>query len=556
MRTAPFVCLAVLLISASSFAQQKTNQKPQQAQKKSAETEKIQTPTPAQPTAPAPPAPAPEQQETRAQQPAEHRGGAEESAANWHFDMAEVPPVVTHHEVKLADGKTLKYTATAGRLPIKELDGSIAAEMFFVAYTVDGQDPGKRPVTFAFNGGPGSASMWLHMGALGPRKVVLGPEGFLPPPPYRLEDNAYTPLDKTDLVLVDAIGTGYSRPANPAKGKKFWGLKGDTEAFGEFVRMYISRYERWSSPLYLFGESYGTTRSASVAGYLEDRGIAFNGVVLLSTVLNFESLSFGLTNDLPYPLYLPTYMMIAAYHHKLAPELTQDLAKTRAEVEHWASTDYTYALEKGDALTGQERQEVINQLAKYTGLKPEIIDQANLRIDVQTFTHNLLSDQKLRVGRLDGRYSGPDPQGYLETRFFDPTSANTAPPFTQVVNDYIRRDLGYKTDMPYNTSAGALPGFNWEYPQDWGAPEVVTPLRSAMVKDKWLKVLVMEGYYDLATPYFAANYTMQHMNLPAEYQKNISYATYDSGHMVYLRPSGLEKLKKDFASFIDETTAK
>lgn len=557
MKSAPFVFLAILLISAASLAQQKSNQKPQQpqqTQKKPAETEKIQTPTQAQPPVPVPPAPA-TQQETRPQQPPERHPG-EEGEANWHFDMAEVPPVVTHHEVKLADGRTLKYTATAGRLPIKELDGSIAAEMFFVAYTLDGQDASKRPVTFAFNGGPGSASMWLHMGALGPRKVVLGPEGFLPAPPYRLEDNGYTPLDKTDLVLIDAIGTGYSRPANPQKGKKFWGLKGDTEAFGEFIRMYISRYERWSSPLYLFGESYGTTRSASVAGYLEDRGIAFNGIVLLSTVLNFESLSFGLTNDLPYPLYMPTYTMIAAYHHKLLPDLTQDLAKTRAEVEHWASTDYTLALEKGDTLSSQERQTIINQIAHYTGLKPEIIDQANLRIDVRTFTHNLLADQKLRVGRLDGRYSGPDPEGFLETRFFDPTSANTAPPFTAVVNDYIRRDLGYKTDMPYNTTASALPGFNWEYPQDWGAPEVVTPLRSAMAKDKWLKVLVMEGYYDLATPYYAANYTMQHMNLPAEYQKNISYATYDSGHMVYLRPTGLEKMKKDFVNFIDETTAK
>ncbi|HEU5400440.1 MAG TPA: peptidase S10 [Terriglobales bacterium] len=554
MKSAPFVFLAVLLASTAGFAQKKSDQKPQQTQKKPAETEKIQAPAPAQPTAPTPPAPTP-QQETHPQQPAERRGG-EEGEANWHFDMTEVPPVVTHHEVKLADGRTLHYTATAGRLPIKELDGTIAAEVFFVAYTLDGQDPSKRPVTFAFNGGPGSASLWLHMGALGPRKVVLGPDGFLPPPPYRLEDNGYTPLDKTDLVLIDAIGTGYSRPANPQKGKKFWGLKGDTEAFGEFIRMYISRYERWSSPLYLFGESYGTTRSASVAGYLEDRGIAFNGIVLLSTVLNFETLSFGMTNDLPYPLYVPSYTMIAAYHHKLAADLTQDLAKTRAEVEKWASTDYTYALQKGDKLSPQERQTIINQLARYTGLKPEVIDQANLRISVQIFTHNLLSDQKLRVGRLDGRYSGPDPQGYLETRFFDPTSANTAPPFTAVVNDYIRRDLGYKTDLPYNTTASALPGFNWEYPQDWGAPEVVTPLRSAMVKDKWLKVLVMEGYYDLATPYFAANYTMDHMNLPEEYQKNISYATYDSGHMVYLRPQGLEKMKKDFADFVDQTMGK
>jgi carboxypeptidase C (cathepsin A) len=398
--------------------------------------------------------------------------------------------------------------------------------------------------------------MWLHMGALGPKRVVLGPEGFLPPPPYRLQDNGYTPIDKTDMVLVDAIGTGYSRPANPDKGKKFWGLKGDIEAFGEFIRLYISRYERWSSPLYLFGESYGTTRSAGVAGYLADRGISFNGIVLLSTVLSFETLDFAMTNDVPYPLIVPSYTMIAAYHKKLAPELMQDLAKTRAEVEHWVATDYTVALGKGDALSPQERQTITNQLARYTGLKPELIDQANLRIDVRQFTHNLLADQKLRVGRLDGRYAGPDPRGFLDTPFYDPTSSNTAPPYTAAVNDYIRRELGYKTDMPYNTSARDMPGFNWEYPNGEGSPETATQLRSAMVKNKWLKVLVMEAYYDLATPYVAATYSMDHMNLPDDYRKNISYATYESGHMVYLREQGLVKMKKDFADFLDATTAK
>mgnify|MGYP005811704885 CR=1 FL=1 len=468
------------------------------------------------------------------------------------FDMREVPPVVTHHEIKI-DGKTIRYTATAGRLPIKEMDGTIAAEMFFVAYTMDGADPAKRPVTFAFNGGPGSASMWLHMGALGPKRVLLDKEGMLPPPPYRLVDNASSPLDVTDVVMVDAIGTGYSRPADMMKAKKFWGMKGDIESFGEFIRMYISRYERWSSPLYLFGESYGTTRSAGIAGYLSDKGISFNGIVLLSTVLTFESLDFGFENDVPYPLIVPSYTMIAAYHKKLAPDLMQDLAKTRAEVEHWASNDYALALEKGDALDPAERQKIIQQLARYTGLTPQLIDQANLRIDVRTFTHNLLGAEKLRVGRLDGRYAGPDPQGYMNTQFFDPTSANTGGPYTSVINDYIRRDLNYKVDMPYNGSARELPGFEWEWGNRTTAPETASALRSAMVKNKWMKVLVMEGYYDLATPYYAANYTMDHMNLPDEYRKNISYATYESGHMVYLREAGLVKLKKDFANFINET---
>lgn len=272
-----------------------------------------------------------------------------------HFDMTEVPPVQTHHEIHL-NGKLLRYTATAGRLPIKDPEGKIEAEMFFVAYTLDDADHNTRPLTFAFNGGPGSASIWLHMGALGPRKVVLQPEGWLPEAPYRLMDNPNTPLDRTDLVLVDAVGTGYSRPADTAAARHFWSLHGDIESFSEFIRMYLSRYDRWLSPLYLFGESYGTTRSAGVAGYLADRGISFNGIVLLSTVLNFENSRFATTNDVPYPLILPTFAMIAAYHHKLPPELMQDLAQTREEVSQWAMNEYFLALAKGDSLTPQERQ--------------------------------------------------------------------------------------------------------------------------------------------------------------------------------------------------------
>ena len=478
-----------------------------------------------------------------------------ENAKAVHFDMKEVAPVVTHHELKTAGGKVLKYTATAGRLPIRELDGTTAAQMFFVAYTLDGAEPGQRPVTFAFNGGPGSASMWLHMGALGPRKVVLGPDGTLPPPPYRLQDNPYSPLDSTDLVVVDAIGTGFSRPADLVKAKKFWGQKGDIDAFGEFIRMYLDRYERWSSPLYLFGESYGTMRAAGVAGHLAGKGISFNGIVLLSTILNYATASFGPGVDVAYPLILPSYTMIAAYHQRLAPDLLQDLAKTRAEVEHWAANEYTVALAKGDALAPGERQAVIEKLARYTGLKPELIDQAELRIDVGKFTHNLLADRKLRVGRLDGRYADPDPRGFLDTPFYDPTASNTAPPFTTVLNDYLRRELGYRGDTEYFTSARELPGWTWELPKEQhGGAETGSLLREAMVGNKWLKVLVMEAYYDLATPYFGATYTMDHLRLPADYRKNISYATYESGHMVYLREQGLVKMSQDFADFIKATT--
>ena len=541
MRTLGIV-VSVFILTTGLLAQQATP--PKSRVKKTnptpaAPAESTQATTPAPSAQPAPPA-----------KPGAPEAGKE--SKELHFDVSEVPPVVTHQQATV-NGRVLHYTATAGRLPIKREDGKIEAEMFFVAYTLDGENPAQRPLTFAFNGGPGSSSVWLHMGALGPRRVVLQPGGFMPAAPYHLQDNQYSLLDKSDLVLVDAMATGWSRAEDEATTKKFLGVQGDLDAFGEFIRLYITRYGRWASPLFLFGKSYGTTRAAGLSGYLSDRGISFNGIVLLSTAMDFQTLEFQKNNDVPYILIIPSYTMIAAYHHKLAPDLTQDLAKTRAEVEQWASTTYEQALAKGDAMSPQERQSVIDQMARYTGLSKEVIDQANLRIDVAQFTHYLLIDQKLRVGRLDGRYTGPDPQGLMDTPFYDPTESAILAPFTSMFNNYVRNDLGYKTDMPYFVFAmgeGLWRQWNWGSAVK-GYPDTATALRAAMVKDPDLKVVVLEGYYDLATPYYAANYVIDHLNLPANFRKNISVDTYDSGHMVYVNEQALAKLKQDVVRFMD-----
>ena len=503
-------------------------------------------------------------------------GGGGATNTNFKFDMKETSPSVTHHTITV-NGEALHYTATAGRMPIKNGEGITEALMFYVAYTLDGANASTRPLTFSYNGGPGSATIWLHMGALGPRTVTMGPQGMMPQPPFRLHDNPYTPLDKSDIVLIDAIGTGWSRPADAAAARKYENPTGDVEAFGEFIRMYISRNERWNSPLYLFGESYGTTRSAGLSGYLQGRGIIFNGIGLLSMALNFQALAFSPTNDTPYPWNVPTYAAIAYYHKKLAPELQQAFDSCQAnadapcpilkQIEDWALSDYASALARGDSMTAQQRQAAIQRLAMYTGLSPAVIDEYNMRIDVGTFDHYLLLDQRLRVGRLDGRYALPE--GNFPGRTGpgggggDPASTATTGPFTMTFNQYVRNELNYKTDLPYYTSAQQSGMFMWSSTPSTPAPggnqgfqEEISPLRAAIVGNPFLKVLVMEGYYDLATPYFQAEYTMHELGLPASYQKNISYARYWSGHMVYLEQKAHAKLQKDWDTFVEQTQVK
>jgi carboxypeptidase C (cathepsin A) len=462
----------------------------------------------------------------------------------------EPAPIVTRHIIEL-NGETLNYTVTTGRLPLRDDKGELEAYVFFVAYTRDNAgSAAERPLMFSFNGGPGSASVWLHLGALGPKRVKMQPDGTLPPPPFRLVDNPETWLDQTDLVFIDPVGTGYSRPIKPDQGKKFWGVKGDIASVGEFIRLYLTRYARWSSPLFLVGESYGTTRAAGLAGHLIDQGVAFNGILLVSSILQFQTALFRPGNDLPYVLFLPTYTATAWYHRRLSEGLLRDLKTTLEEVEEWAIGDYAAALAKGDTLTESERQKVIARLARYTGLSETYIDNCDLRIEIFRFCKELLRHERRTVGRLDSRFKGIDVAAAAERPEFDPGMTAIRPPYTAAFNDYIRTQLGYETDMPYHILGGGIKT-PWEWDTTNGYAETGEALRAAMARNPHMKLFVASGYYDLATPYFATEYTLAHLGLDPELRANITTAEYEAGHMMYIDLRELARLKADVAAFLN-----
>ncbi len=474
--------------------------------------------------------------------------GQEEKAKE--KEPPEEKPVVTHHEIH-AQGKLLKYTATTGMMPIKNADGETEAHIFYMAYTIDNPSEGsRRPLMFSFNGGPGSSSVWLHLGAIGPKRVKMLAWGGMPAPPFQLVDNDYTWLDQTDLCFIDPVGTGYSRPTKKELGKKFWSVPGDIESVGEFIRLYLTRNERWTSPLFLVGESYGTTRAAGLSGYLVDNGIALNGVVLVSTVLNFETLGFTKGNDLPYILYLPSYTTTAWYHKKLPQDLqSQELGMILAEVEQWASTEYAQALAKGDALTPEERAAVAERLARYTGLSKSYVDNANLRVHAGEFRKELLRDERRTVGRLDSRFKGIDASGVAESPEYDPSEAAIRPPYTSTFNNYARAELGYKTDIEYYILGGGFREWEWGSAAQ-GFPNVSEALRRAFVKNPYMRLFVASGHYDLATPFFATQYTLNHLSLDPTLERNITTGEYEAGHMVYIDNDSLAKLKRDIAAFL------
>ena len=464
-----------------------------------------------------------------------------------------IEPVETRHEIEVGD-RTLKYLARAGGIPLKDACDETEAEIYFTAYELEGvDDRSSRPLTFAFNGGPGSASIWLHMGALGPKRVRMEKEGWMPAPPYVYENNAQTWLDETDLVFIDPVGTGFSRAAKEELDKKFMSVDGDVESVGEFIRLYLTRYKRWTSPLFLAGESYGTTRAAGLAGHLVDKGIAFNGVVLISTAINMEALLFGNAHDLSYQLFVPTYAATAWYHRKLGDDLLdKPLPALVREVTDWSTTQLAAALMKGDWLPEMERQAVAEKLSSYTGLSVDYVLGTNLRIEIHRFCKELLRTERRSVGRLDSRFKGVEALAINERPEFDPSMLATTPPYTSAFNHYVRTELGIETDLTYETLSYAV---NREWAWEKGAmPATGQALRAAMAKNPFMKVLVAQGYYDLATPSFATEHMISHMNVDPELRDNVEIRTYEAGHMFYLDLDCLSEFKEDVARFIQAST--
>jgi carboxypeptidase C (cathepsin A) len=461
--------------------------------------------------------------------------------------------VATEHTVTIND-QIVVYTATTGRMVMKDDEGKAKATIFFVAYTRKNvADPSHRPLTISFNGGPGSSSVWLHLGVLGPRRVLSGDAASLLPPPYRLADNEFSLLDVTDLVFVDPVGTGFSRPAPGEEAKQFHGLEQDVESVGEFIRLYITRYHRWSSPKFLIGESYGTTRAAALAGHLQSKyGLYVNGLLLVSVVLNFQTLEFETGNDLPYILYVPAYAAAAWYHKRLAPELQADLTHTLRAAEAFVYGEYMSALFQGDALPAEQREAVAKRLAYFTGLSREYVERANLRIEHMRFCKELLRDQRRTVGRLDARFTGIDRDAAGETMGQDPSSAATYGAYAGALNAYVREELNFSSDLPYEVLAHLYE--TWDYSKHQNKyVDTSETLRAAMTQNPFLKVIVASGYFDLATPYSATDYTVNHLALEPHLRANLQMTYYDAGHMMYVHEPSLRTLSEDLRNFVTKS---
>jgi carboxypeptidase C (cathepsin A) len=464
-------------------------------------------------------------------------------------------PVVTRGSVRI-NNKIINYTATTGYMQIKTEEGKLRGNMFYVAYTKDNAGAAeKRPITYTFNGGPGSASVWLHMGLIGPKRIVMSDKGAALAPPYSYTENEYSWLDNSDLVFIDPVGTGFSRAAPGVDKSEFQGYDEDIQSVGEFIKLYTTQNKRWGSPKFLAGESYGTTRAAGLSNYLQNTYKMYvNGVVLISAVLNFQTINFSIGNDLPYPLYLPSYAATSWYYKQLSPAFqARDVKSITDEVEKFAINEYTPALMKGDRLTAAEFSAMVTRLSGYTGLSEEFIRETNLRIDLPQYNKELLRKEGKTVGRLDSRFTGIDYDDTGSSTEYDPSNTGTiSGPYAAGVLNYFGKELNYTNDLTYYILGGGVGRWNYSNVQNKYL-NVAESMRKAMSLSPSMKVWVLGGYYDFATPYFASEYVVKHMGLRPEQQKNINFTHYEAGHMLYIHMPSLKQIKIDADSFYKNT---
>lgn len=470
---------------------------------------------------------------------------------------AVTPDAVTHHTMTL-DGRPLAYTARAGTIELQNDKGEPTCRMFYTAFTVDGADPKTRPVTFLYNGGPGSSTIWLRMGSFGPMRVITNDGQPTPAAPYGLADNQYSLLDRTDLVFIDAPGTGFSRIVGVGKPKDFYGVDPDVRAFGQFVSRYITTFDRWNSPKFLFGESYGTPRTAMLVNYLQNHGVGINGVVLLSSILDF-SLDWDVNftpnaiadGDWGFVLYLPTETAVSWYHHALpGPQTT--LEALLPKVEQFAMGEYLNALAQGSKVSPNVFNDVVSKLHRYTGLSERFIRESNLRVPYWRYTTRLFRDSGEMTGRLDARFISYNLDRIGDRPPFDPTDMAIDAAFVGAGNYFTREILGYNPPLEY------LPEINvfreWDWKHNGNLPtNTAQDLANAMAFNPNLRVFSGNGYFDLATPFYATIYTLNHLSLPPALQKNITYGFYESGHMVYLHPAALAQFHNDLESWYAQT---
>ncbi len=460
------------------------------------------------------------------------------------------------------ESETVEYDAVIAGITLEDDEGADAAELFYTAYfRTNGAPSGERPLVFAYNGGPGSASFWLHMGIMGPRRVVtpdVGPQGA---PPYPLEDNAHTLLDIADIVMVDPIGTGFSHTLEGAEGSAYWGIDEDARSLAQFVRRFLSEHDRWNSPRYLLGESYGTTRSAVLAGHLQRANIDLNGIILVSVVLQFNTIQFAPGDDIPYIVNLPSYAITARYLDRLPGGSPDDLAAFMAEVEAWSLNEYATALLAGGTLEPERRARILDRMHRYTGLDRDFIDKSDLRVTAPAFEAELLRDEGRIVGRLDSRFTGPAGDALGARPSHDPQSTAISSAYTSAFNSYIRSELGYDGDREYVPSGGVR-NWNWgrqggggAFVRGGGTPNVAPDLARAMQRNPELKVLLVNGIYDLATPYFAAVWSIDRLGLHPELRANVERSDFAAGHMMYVDQALLPQWREDVGGFILRTSS-